>query len=304
MEDGAAFTEELPDQTLRLLRLYGRYAEVTVPEEIGGKTVTEIGTYCFSEKVAADFSTELPEGVYPLCGDTIESLILPDTVRLLSAHAFYNCRRMRSLSVGVALCAVENDALMNCKSLRYLTIRGSCTGESGLRYFLSQLRSEVEVTFLQGKEVSARLLYPDFSESFEEISPAHIFGLHVEGEGYRARKQFEGNRLDFSGYDRVFFKASYEESVDTLFRMAVYRLLYPVGLKEGARQDYEAFLSREEGSVLEKIVREKKEEELSFLCESGLLTEGGRRAAVRLAAKSGWMRGNLILMKTFSGGAL
>ena len=58
-----------------------------------------------------------------------------------------------------------------------------------------------------------RLLYPEYSESYEEIGPAHIFSLHVEGEGYRARKQFVNGRLDFGGYHRAFLLYKKTEGV-------------------------------------------------------------------------------------------
>lgn len=297
-----AAAEVLPEGSLRLLRLFGRFAEVDVPAELSGRRVTEIGPYCFAKKevLATEVKASapaVPEGMYPLAGELIETVRLPDTVQALAAHAFYDCRNLRELSVGTALRAVGNDAFMNCKSLRSLLVRGRETEETGLRSLLSQIRGEITVTFGLGDTVFARVLYPDFLEQFEEISPAHIFGLHVEGEGYRARKQFNGEIVDLAGYDRVFFKASHEEEIDTLFCMAVYRLRYPSDLKEAAREEYRAFLRKEERVVLSRIIAARKEAELRFLCESGFLSEEAWANAVQEAARAGWSRGNLLLLR-------
>jgi hypothetical protein len=134
-------------------------------------------------------------------------------------------------------------------------------------------------------------LYPEYTESYEEIGPAHIFSLHVEGEGYRARKQFSQGRLDVAGYDQVFEKASNEEQFLTLMKMALYRLQYPYGLSEEARARYQSYLMAHETPVLEQLVRDEDAETLRSLCARPEISDEAVQAAVCLAVSTGWTRG-------------
>ena len=76
----------------------------------------------------------------------------------------------------------------------------------------------------------ARLLFPEYYESYDEIAPAHVFGRNIEGEGFRARQCVRAGEIDFALYDSIFQKACAEERETTLNRLALNRLCYPVGL--------------------------------------------------------------------------
>ena len=41
-----------------------------------------------------------PDDLHPVCGNFLEELILPDTLQVIGSCAFYNCRRLRLLTVG------------------------------------------------------------------------------------------------------------------------------------------------------------------------------------------------------------
>ena len=106
-------------------------------------------------------------------------------------------------------------------------------GESTMLPFLaaeSWLRLRWEAEF-----PDAFLLYPEYYERYDTIAPAHIFGLNIEGEGFRARQCFRGDMIDFAAYDAIFGKACAEESVTTLGRMSLDRLMTPVSLSESSR---------------------------------------------------------------------
>ena len=111
----------------------------TLPAPKGGRfAVTELGDYCFSEKprslpatdalcryeVAPDGTVRLtrafgqkldgssgrydldfgtsaePDELHPVCGNFLEELTLPDSLRVIGSCAFYNCRKLRLLTVG------------------------------------------------------------------------------------------------------------------------------------------------------------------------------------------------------------
>lgn len=47
-----------------------------------------------------DFGTAPEEDLHPVCGNFLEEAVLPDSLRVIGSCAFYNCRRLRTLSVG------------------------------------------------------------------------------------------------------------------------------------------------------------------------------------------------------------
>ena len=297
--------EEIEDGVLRLWRVFGSVDTLVLPEMAGGKRIKTIGAYCFAEKgrlpqvlveeaegAGLGDGTTATEGILrPLNGNFLREITLPDTVTCMEAYAFYNCRKLEKLTVGVALTEVNSDAFMNCRALHTLVIRAEAGEATGLPFLLNQRTAELCVEFAREGAGKVRLLYPEYTESYEEIGPAHIFSLHVEGEGYRARKQFVGGRLDVSGYDTVFEKACNEEQFLTLMKMALYRLEYPYELSKEAKLRYESYIAAHEVQVLEQLVQSQDEETLRMLCAQPLISDEAIQAAIVRAVADGWTRG-------------
>lgn len=297
--------EEIENGALRLCRVFGSVDTLVLPDTADGRQIRVIGAYCFAEKgrlsqalieeameAGLGDGTNAPEGVLrPLNGNYLREITLPDTAICLETYAFYNCRKLERLTVGAALTEINSDAFMNCRALHTLVIRAYAGDVTGLPFLLNQLTAELTVEFSDEEKGKVRLLYPEYTESYEEIGPAHIFSLHVEGEGYRARKQFIGGRLDVSGYDTVFEKACNEEQFLTLMKMALYRLEYPYELSEDAKNRYESYIAAHEVAVLEQLVQAQDEETLCMLCGQPLISDEAIQAAVVRAVSDGWTRG-------------
>ena len=274
--------EKQGDGSLKLCRVFGSLDTLMLPETAEGDPITVIGAYCFAEKGhlsealtdelraagLGDGTTATEGRLRPLNGNYLREISLPDSVVCLETYAFYNCRKLERLTVGAALREINSDAFMNCRALHTLVL---C------------------VEFAQGERV--RLLYPEYSESYEEIGPAHIFSLHVEGEGYRARRQFVNGVLDIRGYDTVFEKACNEEQFVTLMKMAIYRLNDPYELSAEAKSRYESYLKVHEVPILEQLVHAQDEENLRLLCGQPLISDDAVQAAVIRAVAEGWTRG-------------
>lgn len=114
--------------------------------EGGSWAVTELGDYCFSEsprnlpapdavcryavgedgsavltrafgrdrtgrhrRYDLDFGAAPEEDLHPVCGNFLEEAVLPDSLRVIGSCAFYNCRRLRTLSVGAGELTVGSD---------------------------------------------------------------------------------------------------------------------------------------------------------------------------------------------------
>lgn len=318
--------EEINENEVRLLRIFGAYPQVQIPEKIDGKCITVIGAYCFAEnsRLTKDQETEcdqylvaqgMANEVRPLAGKYLVSVSLPDSVQCLESYAFYNCNELELISVGPQLMEVNGDSFMNCRKLRKLVMRCGMEQETGLPFILNQITSEIEVSFVptqksdntiaisgtsdrkETSDVQLRLVYPEFTESYEEIGPAHIFRLQVEGQGFRARKQFQNGVVDLNGYDQVFEMAQSLESVATLSQMALDRLVYPVDLKEEYRIQYEEYLSENEEQLLKILVKEQELEVLQFVCESGFLSSRAMDQAIQQASTQGWAKGSAAMIR-------
>ncbi|MDD7178884.1 MAG: leucine-rich repeat protein [Lachnospiraceae bacterium] len=297
--------EEIENGALRLCRVFGSVDTIVLPDEVDGRPIRVIGAYCFAEKgrltealireamdAGLGDGTNAPEGLLrPLNGNYLREITLPDGMTCMETYAFYNCRRLERLSVGAALTEIHSDAFMNCRALHTLVIRANAGDVTGLPFLLNQLTAELCVEFDGEEQGKVRLLYPEYTESYEEIGPAHIFSLHVEGEGYRARKQFVGGRLDVAGYDTVFEKACNEEQFLTLMKMALDRLEYPYALSEEAKTRYERYIADHEVAVLEQLVQAQDEETLRVLCGQSLISDEAIQAAIVRAVSDGWTRG-------------
>lgn len=299
---------EKNDDGLHLLRLMGQTPYVIVPEQIDGYDVVSIGKYCFAAKRDCNNRTldnewnqmesaASEKSMHELSGEYIENVVLPDNVNVLESYAFYNCRKLKYLEFGKYLNVVNNDAFMNCRELAVLAIRCDIAEPSGVQYFLKQLNKEIELKFIQDSDVTGSFYYSEYTESYEEIGPAHIFQMDVHGEGYRARQLFNDGVIDAAGYDAVFDAAKALESTYTLSKMAAGRLQYPVKLSEEARTAYTEFIKDNISYVLEWIVKEKRLDIIEFMASGNILDEKGLGMALKLAGRYDWTTGSAAIIE-------
>lgn len=289
-----------------IYRLYGTLPVVLVPEYIGEYRVSAIGAYCFSDRKhvpedcsvfscsegTKDISTTWKERSHELAGEYIEQVVLPDSIRRIDNAAFFGCRKLVSLEIGNGALTIGSDVFNNCSQLKKLRVRGAASEPSGIRHILSRVSWELEVEF-----EDAMLLYPEYFETYDTIAPAHIFGLNIEGEGFRARQCFKEESVDFAGYDAIFGKACAEESVTTLDRMALNRLMLPVQLSESSRVAYEKYVKEHAGDILCDYVRKKERGRMEFICENQYAGTGDIERAVSEAVQANWSEGAASLME-------
>lgn len=299
---------EISENGLRLLRLMGQTAYVIVPQQIDGYEVKSIGKYCFAAKRDCNNRTldseweqlehmALTDGMHELSGDYIENVVLPDSVNVLESYAFYNCRKLNYLEFGSSLNVVNNDAFMNCRELSMLAVRSSVEAATGVQYFLKQLNKGIELKFVKDSDIVGSFYYSEYTESYEEIGPAHIFQMDVQGEGYRARQLFNDGIIDVVRYDFVFEAAKALESTYTLSKMAAGRLQYPVKLTDEARTAYTQFLKDNIENVLEWVVKEQRIDIIESFVQENILDEMGLDIALKLAGKCGWTMGSASIIE-------
>ena len=93
---------------------------ITIPEKLGGCTVTGLGDYSFAAK-SDDGST-----YDPLCSN-ICSVTIPQKVTSIGKRAFYDCKNLTTLVLGEDIQTIGNYAFECCTSLTGVTIPQSVT---------------------------------------------------------------------------------------------------------------------------------------------------------------------------------
>lgn len=303
----------------RLLRAYGQLPEVVLPEQIAGYSLTEISPYCFSA------FAHLPEdGVWEdtyvqangakaeekdaalavknaalqeLSGSYVTSVVLPDTVRKLGNCAFYSCSALKEIHISENVQELGSDVFMNCLKFDKITVRCGIDKKTGIRQMLAQLSSHIEVYFYGEGGIEAVLFYPEFYESYDEITPAHVFGRKITGEGFRARQSFTDGVVDLLQYDAVFPKACIEEPEKILSRIAMNRLCYPVGLTADNRTVYEAHVREYAPVIAARLIDTRGLDRLQLLFEKRYLSAPEVTACIRRAAEAEWPEGAASMMK-------
>lgn len=293
----------MPDETARILRVYASDGAIVVPEQLEGHFVTEIGAYCFSDSERLpDVSireTEMGREAENsmqfslIAGSDLESLVLPDSVVEVKDFALYNCRKLQKLQIGQKTRKIGSDVFMNCSSLGTIEVRCGVEEASGAAMILQQISSEIVIHFMgssQGSE--AKLLYPEYSESYDEIAPAHIFGRNIIGEGFRARQLLENGVVQLERYDEILDKVAVEESGLTIGRLALFRLLYPVALRQDRQIEYEKQIRLHALETAQYYIDLRDLGVLQKMCECSYLQGNDLDEAIQYSVSRDWSEGS------------
>ena len=113
--------KKLPDGNIELTGYKGNEAVVKVPPRIGDNTVTSIGSETFRRK----FWGQQPDW-RKTCGESVETIILPETIRKVGQWAFMDCRKLSRVELNEGLEQLNGSAFSSCDSLKELYIPESC----------------------------------------------------------------------------------------------------------------------------------------------------------------------------------
>lgn len=268
----------------RLLRLLGDTPCPAVPGTIEGLPVAELGPYCFADRPVRPGARRTGDDTHEITGNFVEEVTLPDTVRVLDSAAFYNCRRLRRVTLGPGVEGFGSDLFTNCRQLQTFRLRAPADAPTGLKKLLGAVSADITVE-LDG----AQLFYPEYSEFLDENTPAHIFNHSIEGEGYRYRQCFDGSVLRFAEYDAAFPQACVGESEKTLCRIALDRLCIPYALLPEAQGIYSAYLAAHAASAAAPLIARRDTESLQLVLK--LADEENRRQIALACSQSGWSEG-------------
>lgn len=299
----------LQNNTLRLCRVYGEEPCIVLPEVLPGEDgtplpITELGDYCFSEKprslpapeqlvryaVHADGCAEPVSDktdLHPVCGNFVEEITLPETLRVVGSCAFYNCRKLRRLSVGSGELVVGSDVFLNCFALETLVMQAAPEQPTGLFALVGSITEAVRALFWPKGETAPRagFWYPAYWEDIEE-TPAHILLHTFSGQGYHYRQCFLENRLLPAEYDAIFPEGHDADDAAVMAMLCFERLRWPWSLSENAAGHYRAFLAANTGRVLARLLKAQDTEGIRALLALDVLDKEAFAAGAELAAKA------------------
>lgn len=248
-----------------------------------------------------DFEDVLPvlgnTGCHEICGNDLENIVLPDTVRMLGAYCFFDCRDLTGMTVSRYLTMIENDVFMNCSRLASIFINGTVKEPSGLRQIVSQISWYLEVSFIQNEKVEITVIFPEYFETYDEIAPAHLFGRNISGEGFRARQCFQNGIFDLAQYDSIFQKMCVEEAELTASLISFYRLFYPIDLKEDAKKLYVGYIKSHDLVLAAHFTEVRKLRYIEFLIFGHYISSEVLKTIIVHAAEQDWPEGCAALLK-------
>lgn len=262
------FAYEKRNGEITILRCYGSSGSVVIPEELEGLPVTELAAYAFAGEMEDE--PENTSGYPCICGNRLEEVSLPPTIRRLGRYIFYNCLSFRKLSFYSNIAFMGAGAFTGCESLSHLEMY-QLAGKSCLREILQDLKQKVTVDCYRAVDAERtdkqhracsmertwRLVFPEFFEEAVENTPARIISTQTHGMGIQYRNAFADTQVVFSEYDRLFLTGKYNIDIINIIEMAVARLRYPFTLEKKAGDEYAKWLS------------EYLREGASFLLEQG-----------------------------------
>ena len=220
-------------------------ARAALPGELFGLPVTALGHHALTP------GRPMPEGeeVLVTCGPVnkeewdngaLMDLTLPDSLERVGDYGFFNCRTLKTLRLRDTVRHWGGGALMNCRALD--TFHIVCTGQEGelMAYLAEELPRELDMTLTRAGGQTARLIFPEYVEVYEENCPAHHFDYNIYGAGYGYHHCFYRKQLSFKAYDDLWRPMlGMEHDGDCALRLAWWRLRYPVELTEQAEKIYD-----------------------------------------------------------------
>lgn len=223
MEENNVYQYKINDGKATLYRVYGNNGHIVLPEQIDGYPLVSIGPYCFSrsQRIPGDaiYSGEI-DNRFELCGPLVESVEISHSITFIDSHAFYNCKKLQHISLSASLKDIGGDIFVNATKLHDITIREKASCPTILRAILHQISWDIEIHF---QDLS--LFYPEYYEVYDEIGPAHLFGMNIQGEGFRLRQCIKEDVVNLEEFDSVFEKLCKDESAKTLIHFALVRFV-------------------------------------------------------------------------------
>lgn len=238
---------------LRAATCDGRAA---LPDELFDLPVTALGDHALASDARPAEGEEVIITGAPSAGAwdnrALRELTLPNALAAVGDYALMNCRTLKTLRLADRSIAWGTGALMNCRALdTFVLTREDGADHGAAAYLANELSGELDISVLEAGKLVARLIIPEYYETYEENSPAHHFDYKVYGAGQPYHHAFRDRRLNLYDYDALWPKLlAGDHEPDTALRLAWWRVCYPGQLSADAAARYWDYLSAHAAEAL------------------------------------------------------
>ena len=126
------WTYVIAENKATITRYSGAAAVVTIPQILGGNSVTNIGVDAFwsctslTSITIPNSVTSIGSGAFSSC-TSLTSITIPNSVTSIGGIAFSNCTSLTSIAIPNSVTSIEWSAFSSCTSLTSITIPNSVT---------------------------------------------------------------------------------------------------------------------------------------------------------------------------------
>ena len=277
-------------------------ARAGLPESLFGLPVTSLGSRAFGRGGGSGEEQVLVVGSpskREWDNRTLLELTLPESITTVGDYALAGCGALTTLHLPDKSIRWGSGVFMNCSALNTFVLTGSGAPRSDtVAYLVGEFARELDITF-SGPPGGAmtRLIFPEYTEEFEENGPAHIFNFRVHGAGAPYRHVFRDRKLDLRAYDALWpgFLSSGHDS-DTALRLAWWRVRYPTELGGAAQMAYLDYLCRHAKGVMRFILCQRDIAGLRLFLEAGKPGEAALHAALEYSREAGMPEATALLL--------
>lgn len=250
--------------------------KAALPDELFGLPITVLGDHALAPSGFDTNGEEITITCGPLSADAewnnrkLRELTLPSGLKQIMSYALMSCYGLRVLRLHDGIQSWHNGSLMNCHELNtfHITRVSQEQGET-LEYINRTISHELDVTITETDGQMSRLLFPEYIEFFEENWAARNFDINIEGGGYPYHHCFRDKQIQMIDYDGLWRKfLGREHDKSCALRIAWWRLRYPVGLGQSAKQDYLEYLQNHSADAVRWLLNEKDNSGLLFLLQT------------------------------------
>lgn len=271
-ETAALFEYEISDKECEIIRYLGNeQAECEIPDTIRGCDVTSVAKYAFSGH------------------GELSSVKLPAKLKKIGAHAFYNCRNLRHITLYNILSDIGDGAFKNCAKVSRIELIQNGGSMKCLKALLEEMNQEMLVMINYGSEMAA-LVFPYYMHEYEENTPGRIINQITIGSGVHYRETAGGADVDYVRYDRIFEVEKNIDVNESAWKVAFWRLRFPYALSPKNAAGYKEYLMERKSDIALKLVKSEMYEELSVFLDMSEAARDEIKAITEKARESGMIK--------------